>query len=69
MSEPSVHRSVVLARKKSVSLSAIAQCTLHLIPMDARNDLVCGECYIANPPLVDVDIIFAQVIAQMIDEA
>jgi hypothetical protein len=28
--------------------------------LDAQNHLICGGCYIANPPLVDVEIIFAQ---------
>jgi hypothetical protein len=36
--------------------------------LDAQNNLVCGECYYANPPLVDVEIIFAQVIAHMSEE-
>ena len=36
--------------------------------LDAQNSLVCGECYIANPPLADVQIIFAQVIAHMSHE-
>jgi len=36
--------------------------------LDAHNNLICGECYIANPPIVDVEIIFAQVIAHMSDE-
>jgi hypothetical protein len=33
--------------------------------LDAQNNLICGECYVANPPLVDVEIIFTQVIAHM----
>jgi hypothetical protein len=37
--------------------------------LDAQNNLICSECYYANPPLVDVEIIFAQVIAHMSDEA
>jgi hypothetical protein len=37
--------------------------------LDDQNHLVCGTCYGANPPLVDVEIIFAQVIAHMSDEA
>jgi len=37
--------------------------------LDAQNNLICGKCYGANPPIVDVDIIFAQVIAHMSDEA
>ena len=37
--------------------------------LDAQNNLVCGVCYYANPPLVDVEFIFAQVIAHMIDQA
>ena len=36
--------------------------------LDAQNNLICGECYGANPPIVDVEIIFAQVIAHMSDE-
>jgi hypothetical protein len=37
--------------------------------LDAQSNLICGECYGANPPIVDVEIIFAQVIAHMSDEA
>jgi hypothetical protein len=37
--------------------------------LDAQNNLVCGECYVANPPPEDVEGIFAQVIAHMSDEA
>jgi len=33
--------------------------------LDAQNNLTCDECYVANPPLVDVETIFAQVIAHM----
>jgi hypothetical protein len=27
--------------------------------LDALNNLVCGECYVANPPIEDVESIFA----------
>ena len=37
--------------------------------LDAQNHLICGECYIANPPMQDVESIFAQVIAHMSNEA
>jgi len=37
--------------------------------LDAQNNLICIQCYVANPPTVDVEIIFAQVIAHMSDEA
>jgi hypothetical protein len=37
--------------------------------LDAKNNLICDECYVANPPPEDVEIIFAQVIAHMSDEA
>lgn len=36
--------------------------------LDAQNHLICSECYVANPPIVDVEIIFAQVIAHMREE-
>jgi hypothetical protein len=36
--------------------------------LDDQNHLVCGECYVANPPPQDVEIIFAQVIAHMSHE-
>ena len=35
--------------------------------LDDQNHLICVECYIANPPLVDVEIIFAQVMVHMSD--
>jgi hypothetical protein len=28
--------------------------------LDAQNNLNCGKCYVADPPIVDVEIIFAQ---------
>ena len=37
--------------------------------LDAQNHLICGECYVANPPIEDVEGIFAEVIAHMSDQA
>jgi hypothetical protein len=37
--------------------------------LDAQNNLICGECYVADPPIVAVEFIFAQVVAHMSDEA
>ena len=39
------------------------------VNLDAQNNLICGACYGANPPIVDVEIIFAQVIVHMSDES
>ena len=38
------------------------------VNLDAENNLICGECYLADPPPEDVDGIFAEVIAHMSDE-
>jgi hypothetical protein len=35
--------------------------------LDAENHLICGECYLADPPLEDVNGIFAEVIAHLGD--
>ena len=37
--------------------------------LDAEGHLVCGPCYVADPPLEDVNGIFAEVIAHMADPA
>jgi hypothetical protein len=37
--------------------------------LDAESHLICGECYLAHPPLEDVNGIFAEVIAHMADPA
>jgi hypothetical protein len=37
--------------------------------LDAENHLICGGCYLADPPLADVNGIFAEVIAHMADPA
>jgi hypothetical protein len=35
--------------------------------LDAAGHLVCGPCYVADPPLEDVNGIFAEVVAHMTD--
>ena len=37
--------------------------------LDAAGKLVCGECWVANPPPVDVEGIFAEVIAHLSDQS
>jgi hypothetical protein len=37
--------------------------------LDATGHLVCGPCWVADPPLEDVNGIFAEVIAHMADPA
>jgi len=37
--------------------------------LDAAGKLICGECWVANPPQEDVDRIFAEVMAHMSKEA
>ena len=39
------------------------------VNLDADNNLICGECYLADPPPEDVAGIFAEVTAHMSDEA
>ena len=35
--------------------------------LDAASNLICGACYVADPPPVDVEGIFAEVTAHMRD--
>jgi hypothetical protein len=37
--------------------------------LDAERHLICGECYLAHPPLQDVNGIFSEVIVHMADPA
>ena len=37
--------------------------------LDAASNLICGECYVADPPPEDVEGIFAEVTAHMSDYA
>ena len=39
------------------------------VNLDARDNVICGECWVADPPPVDVEGIFAEVTAHMSDGA
>lgn len=39
------------------------------VNLDAHDNLICGDCWVADPPPEDVEGIFWEVIAHMSDEA